>query len=147
MGAVANDRVTLVAGELCALGLSPQLAASVASDFTIRYPVARRSGVRVEARRLERKGIAPDTAETAAAMLLAMELWESGRDFGDIVRLLESWELRREVALTAALDAARLHRSLQEPEREQAGSFLAALVLALTFAASAALALHFALFG
>ncbi len=115
MASSVGTRARALELELCALGMSPEAAAHLASDLVIRYPLARRGGVRALARQIKPKGLAPDAAEAAAAILLAIELYDAGRSFGEVRRALGEEGLPEAAALNAALDAARIQRSPDPP--------------------------------
>ncbi len=110
----SGNRARAVEIELCALGMTPEAAALLASDLVIRYPLARRGGVRALARQVEPRGLDPASAEAAAAMLLALELYDAGRSFGEVREALLGEGVGEPGALNAALDAARLHRTPRE---------------------------------
>jgi hypothetical protein len=95
--------------------MNPEAASHLASDLVIRYPLARRGGVRALARHIKPRGLAPDAAEAAAAILLAIELFDAGRSFGEAQATLLEEGLCESAALAAALDAARIQRSPEPP--------------------------------
>ena len=78
-------------------------------------PLARRGGVRALARQIKPKGLGSDAAEAAAAILLAIELYDAGRSFGEVRTTLRDEGLPEAAALNAALDAARIQRSPDPP--------------------------------
>ena len=115
MASSVGTRARALELELCALGMSPEAASHLASDLVIRYPLARRGGVRALARQIKPKGLGPDAAEAAAAILLAIELYDAGRSFGEVRATLRDEGLPEAAALNAALDAARIQRSPDPP--------------------------------
>ena len=108
---MAGDRARAVELELCALGMSPEAAALLASDLVLRYPLVRRGGVRALARQVEPRGLDPAGAEAAAAMVMALELYDAGRSFGEVRELLFQEGMEEAAALNAALDADRIQRA------------------------------------
>lgn len=134
MSGSASDRAHALELELCALGMRPEAASVLASDLVVRYPVARRGGLRALARRIKPRGLEPEAAVAAAALLLGIELYDAGWSFGQVHNLLLEEGVSEAVATNAAYDAARIQRS---PRPERAPGLLSQrLVLAVTIASA-----------
>ena len=105
------------AAELMSRGVAPSQAQEVSATVIAAYPWARRIGVPKVTRQLTEYGLDPDSARDFAQTLLALELFDHGACFDDVLRMLRQGDCDRGGTLAIALDAARIHRALR-PDKD-----------------------------
>ncbi len=93
------------AAELMSRGVAPSQALEVSANVIAAYPWARRIGVPKVARQLTEYGLDPVSAQDFAQTLLALECFDHGACFDDVLRMLRHGDCDRGGALAIALDA------------------------------------------
>ncbi len=112
-----RSRPEVLESLLGSLGLAEENASALSADLVLRHPMARRVGVRRMARTLREQGMNPDTADSAANLLFALEGFDLGRSLQEIRSELRVAGEPDATSLGAVYEAARLHRASGRPEQ------------------------------
>ncbi len=115
----------IISDELRGWGLEESAADSFAGEFVVQQPYELETGSVLISKRLRDYGLDDSRAEDAATTLLAVSLFNSRCNLGDVGRLLRSTGVDTPTSLGAAMEASRIRREIrQSAEEEQAALVL-----------------------
>lgn len=111
--------IGVISEELRALGLDDAAADEFACEYVVQQPYPAEAGTSLLSKRLRDYGLDEKTAEDGAATLLAVSLFTTRRNLGDVRRLLSHSGMEHGTALGAAMDASRIRREIHESTEER----------------------------
>lgn len=122
---MAGGWIGVISNELCDWGLEAPAADSFACEFVVNQPYDVATATVLLSKRLRDLGLEEPAAEEAATTLLAVSLFTTRRNLGDVGRILRAGGVESSTARGAAMDSSRIRREIRETAEEER----AALVL------------------